>query len=219
MVYFNGLQVFGLKKKSLSLNPYRFKHMPIMKKLLFPLLFIFPLMVNAQEDMKKTLGEYLRLAEAKDSEKIMDYMYPGFFTLYPRHLMVEVMNRSFNDPAFEILLMDSRILDISPLKTVDTVTYAVADYSVVMTLKYLESDDNPLPDAEAIELTQGIFKQMYGEENVRYIPEETKFRITAAKKMLVLKTPGLTAWKVLGVEENLKPVMKKIIPEKILEDL
>lgn len=190
-----------------------------MKTFFLPLLFIFSLTASAQDDLRKTLNEYLRLAEAKDSERIMDYMYPGFFTLYPRHLMVEIMDKSFNDPAFEILLMDSRILHVSPVKTADTVSYSVVNYSVVMTLRYLESEDNPLPDKETVEVTRGIFKQMYGEENVTYIPEEMKFRIMTKKSMLALKTPGLDEWKVLGVEENLKPVMKKIIPGKILEDL
>ncbi len=190
-----------------------------MKRFLIPLLFILSFSTAAQDDLRKTLDEYLRLAEAKDSERIMDYMYPGFFTLYPRHLMVEIMDKSFNDPAFEILLTDSRILNISPVKTADTVSYCVVDYSVVMTLRYLESEGNPLPDKETVELTHGVFKQMYGEENVTYIPEEMKFRIKTKKSMLALKTPGLSEWKVLGVEENLKPVMKKIIPEKILEDL
>lgn len=190
-----------------------------MKKLLFPLLFIFSFTVSAQDDLRKTLSEYLRLAETKDSERIMDYMYPGFFTLFPRHMMVEIMEKSFNDPAFEILLMDSEILNIAPLKTADTVTYSVVDYSFVMTLRYLESEETPLPDKETIELTSGVFKQMYGEENVTFVEDQMKFRIQVTKNMLMLKTPGLDSWKVLGVEENLKPLMKKIIPEKILEDL
>lgn len=190
-----------------------------MKKLLFPLLFIFSFAASAQDDLRKTAEEYLRIAEAKDSEKIMDYMYPRFFELYPRQLMVEIMDKSFNDPAFKIELMDSEILNISPLKTVDTVTYSVVDYSFVMTLKYVESEGSPLPDEEAIQLTRGIFEQMYGKENVTYIPEETKFRLLAKKNMLVLKTPAFSSWKVLGIDENLKPVMKKIIPEAIIDGL
>lgn len=149
----------------------------------------------------------------------MDYMYPPFFTLYPRQMMVEIMDKSLNDPAFEIELMDSRILNVSPLKTVDTVTYSVVDYSFVMTLKYLESDEHPLPDEETIRLTRGVFEQMYGKENVSYKADEMKFRMVAGKNMLVLRTPGLSSWKVLGIDENMKPVMKKILPEAIIDGL
>lgn len=190
-----------------------------MKKILFPLLFLFSIAASAQDDLRKTVEDYLRIAEAKDSEKIMDYMYPPFFTLYPRQLMVEIMDKSFNDPAFEIELMDSKILNISPLKTVDTITYSVVDYSFVMTLKYVESEEHPLPDEEAIKLTREIFEQMYGKENVSYIAGEMKFRLLAGKNMLVLRTPGLSAWKVLGIDENLKPIMKKIVPEAIIDGL
>lgn len=190
-----------------------------MKKLLFPLLFIFSFTVSAQDDLRKTLDEFLALSEAKDSERIMDYMYPGFFTLFPRQKMVETMDKAFNDPSFEIRLLDSKILNISPAKTIDTVTYCVVDYQVVMTLKFQESEDNPLPDEETVQMTRTMFEQLYGKENISYSTEEMKFRIRVENKMLALKTPGLDSWKVLGVEENLKPLMKKIIPEKILEDL
>lgn len=98
----------------------------------------------------------------------MDYMYPKFFELYPRDLMVKTLDESMNDPILEILLMDSKILEISPLKTADTVTFAKVGYSFVMTLRYVETDENPAPSEEVITMTTNIFKQMYGDENVSF---------------------------------------------------
>jgi hypothetical protein len=159
------------------------------------------------------------VVESKDAEKVMNYMYPRFFDLYPRDLMVKTLDSSLKDPSLEILLIDSKLLDISPLKTADSVTYAKADYSFVMTMKYLISDENPPPADEVITMTTNIFKEMYGADNVTFDPENKKFRIFAKKEMLALKTPSLKDWKVLGIEENMKSVLKKILPEALMADL
>lgn len=173
----------------------------------------------AQDDITITLQNYLLLSEKKDTEKLMDYIYPKFFDLFPRQMMLETLNKSMNDPTLEISLKDSKILEISPSKTIDTVTYSIVHYSFVMSLKYLESEDNPLPDEEAIKFTQGIFNKMYGEENVTYDKEKMQFVMKLQKEMLVLKTPSLDAWKVLGLEPNLKPLLVKILPSEIVEQL
>ena len=190
-----------------------------MKKHLFALIFLISVSVSAQADLRKTLEEYLKVVETKDSEKVMDYMYPKFFELYPRDLMVKTLDESLKDPSLEILLMDSKILDISPLKTADSVTYAKAGYSFVMTMKYVISDENSAPNDEVITMTTNIFKQMYGADNVTFDAENKKFRIFAKKEMLALKTPSLKDWKVLGMEENIKPALKKILPEAVMADL
>lgn len=190
-----------------------------MKKLIFALIFLISVSASAQSDLRNTLEEYLKVVEIKDSEKVMDYMYPKFFDLYPRDLMVKTLDESLKDPALEILLMDSKILDISPLKTTDSVTYAKVGYSFVMTMKYVVSEETPAPTDEVITMTTNIFKQMYGEDNVTLDVENKKFRIFAKKEMLALKTPSLKDWKVLGIEENIKPALKKILPEAVLADL
>lgn len=173
----------------------------------------------AQDDMRVTLNKYLKLSEEKNSEQLMDYMYPKFFELFPRDIMIKALDKSLNDPAFEIILRDSEILSISPQKTVDSVTYAIADYSFVMSLKYVESEENSLPDQSTIDLTKDIFNNMYGEDNVYFSDEEKKFTIRVTKNMLVLKTPLLTSWKVLGTDANLKPLLLKIIPKEIVDEL
>lgn len=77
----------------------------------------------------------------------------------------------------------------------------------------------PAPNEEVITMTTNIFKQMYGNENVTFDSENRKFRIFAKKEMLALKTPSLRDWKVLGIEENIKPLLKKILPEGLLVDI
>ena len=194
-----------------------YKHKFLMKKTLFLLLCSFN--IFAQNDLRNTIEEYLRVVETKNSERIMDYMYPKFFELFARDLMVKTLDQSMQDPSLEILLMDSKVLDISDLKTVDSVTYSKVGYSFVMTLKYVASYDNPLPDDDAIAMTDNIFKETYGAENVSFNNKEKKFRIFAKKEMLVLKTPSLKEWKVLGVENNLKPMLMRILPSGIIADL
>jgi hypothetical protein len=190
-----------------------------MRQLLFIFFVLVQLSVSAQKPLKVTLEEYLKIVETKDSEKIMDYMYPKFFELYPREMMVKVMDQSMKDPSLEIELMDSKILEISEAATVDSITFSKVSYSFVMTMKYVVTADNPAPEDETINFTKNIFDQMYGKENVSFNAEMKKFRIFAKKEMLALKTPRLSEWKVLGLEENLKPILKKIIPDTILSQL
>lgn len=174
---------------------------------------------TAQDDIKSVLNEYLKLSEEKNSVKIMDYMYPKFFELFPREVMVQALDKTLKDPTLDILISNSEILGISPVKTVDTVTYSIVDYSFVMKLKYLESDENPFPDEDTIDLTMNIFKNMYGEKNVIYDADNYMFTMQVEKKLLALKTPSLKSWKVLGTDANLKPYMLKIIPKEIVDEL
>lgn len=99
--------------------------------------------LSAQTTLQTTLEDYLKVVETKNSERVMDYMYPKFFELFPRELMAKTLDESLKDPALEIVLTDSKILSLSPLKTVDSVTYANVDYSFVMTMKYVVSDQDP----------------------------------------------------------------------------
>ena len=174
---------------------------------------------TAQDDIKSVLNEYLKLSEEKNSVKIMDYMYPKFFELFPREVMVQALDKTLKDPTLDISISNSEILGISPVKTVDSVTYSIVDYSFVMKLKYLESDENPLPDEDTIDLTKNIFKNMYGEKNVIYDADNYMFTMQVEKKLLALKTPSLKSWKVLGTDANLKPYMLKIIPKEIVDEL
>lgn len=190
-----------------------------MKNLIFTLLILISTPALAQTDLRNTLEEYLKVVETKNSEKVMDYMYPKFFELYPRDLMVKTLDESMNDSTLEIELMDSKILGFSPLKTADSVTFSKVAYSFVMTLKYVETDENPAPGEEVITMTTNIFKQMYGDENVSFDSEKKKFRVYAKKEMLALKTAYLKDWKVLGIEENIKPLLKKILPEGLMVDI
>ncbi len=190
-----------------------------MKRFILALTFFISISASAQTALQTTLEDYLKVVETKNSEKVMDYMYPKFFELYPRALMVKTLDASLKDPALEILLMDSKIVDISPLKTADSVTYAKVGYSFVMTMKYVVSDENPAPTDEVITMTTNIFKQMYGDDMVTFDVENKKFRIFAKKEMLALKTPSLADWKVLGIEENVKPALKKILPSDLMADL
>ena len=84
-----------------------------MKNLIFTLLILIYTPTLAQTDLRNTLEEYLKLVETKNSEKVMDYMYPKFFELYPRDLMVKTLDESMNESTLEIELMDSKILNIS----------------------------------------------------------------------------------------------------------
>lgn len=190
-----------------------------MRFLLLSLGLLLSIVSSAQDDIKSIVQEYLKLSEEKNSEKLMDYMYPKFFELFPREMMVQALDKSLKDPSLELVLKDSEILGISASKTVDTVTYSIVDYAFVMTLKYIESEENPLPDEDTIEMTKGIFKNMYGEDNVKYDAENWRFTVNVQKNMLALKTPSLKSWKVLGTDANLKPYMLKIIPKEIVDEL
>jgi hypothetical protein len=124
-----------------------------------------------------------------------------------------------NDPSLEIVLKNSKILSIAKPKHLDTLSYSKVKYSFEMSLKYLETPDNPLPNDETLNFTLGIFKNMYGDENVKLDSANKKFEIFAEKELLMLKSKSVESWKVLGLEKNLLPILKKILPTEIIEDL
>lgn len=190
-----------------------------MKKCFLILLLLFTIPVFGQEVIRDTVNDYLKVTEERDFEGILDRMYPKFFELAPRDLMLNVLKQSFNDPSFNIELKDSEILAISDMKKADSVAYYKVSYSFLMLMQYVESEDEPFPDKETIRLTQDAFSEMYGKENVSFDEVKMRFSMKAKKEMLVLKTDNQQEWKVLGIEANLKPLLKRILPKKIVEEL
>lgn len=189
------------------------------KTLFVLLIFLQSLLVKGQDDLRSSLEEYLKIAETKNTEKTLDFMYPKFFEIFPREAMSKALNQSFNDPSLEIMLKNSKIISIEEPKQIDTLTFSKVKYSFEMSLKYIETPENPLPDDETLNITFNIFKNMYGDDKVKLDNSAKKFEIFTQKEMLMLKSKSVESWKVLGLEKNLMPILEKILPAKIIEKL
>ena len=69
------------------------------------------------------------------------------------------------------------------------------------------------------DFTYEMLKTKYGEKNVLYNREKSKLDITVNNEMYVIKNPKYKAWKFLEKKDSMKPLLKKILPKKVLKKL
>jgi hypothetical protein len=188
-----------------------------MKKLLIFLLVFFPKIICAQSSLENTLAEYLKIVEAKDNAKALEYMYPPFFKLIPKATMLKYLNDAMNDPDLALKIYDCKIDNISELKKKDSLEYVKVTYTGSFSMIYNYDKKSEKEKEEVVKITIGMFKTMYGNENVNYDKATNEYVLKIKKFMLAIKKVTESDWKILGIEEKQKAMLLKIIPKEMLE--
>ncbi|MBT8195688.1 MAG: hypothetical protein HKO56_09175 [Bacteroidia bacterium] len=164
--------------------------------------------------------EYFSYTEKMDIDGSFDYLYPQFFDIFPRELMLKEIEKTFNDPEIKLGFANSEIKSISKEMVLDDVKYVLLDYKFDMMMQLnFEDEDDAEDDGTMIEFMSAIFSEMYGEENVSYTRETETFKITANKEMFAINNPEYGDWFFLEKDEKLKEQLLKMIPKKVYKKL
>lgn len=178
------------------------------------LLLLLNVSLYSNEQIKSTFLEYFAVMNTKDFDKALDYMYPKFFEIAPKDLMVQQFESSFNNPDMMLSMANPEIISISEVKNIESenLKFATVSYKFDMIFDFSNSG-NP----DALDATFGIFQTKYGEENVSKDSENKTITTRTDGKMFALSSPEFDGWKFLENKESMGPMFKSILPEEIYE--
>lgn len=187
-----------------------------MTKSFFIVFLLFFLNIFSQSIYSKNIEsqfrDYNQLIKDKQFEKALDlYAMDEFFEIVPKRTMVEMMKQVFESQEikYKIYLPEKIFVDDDILK-IDNKNYVKIRYDqnleMLFNVEGLTNDD----------LLQAL-KIEFGKDNVK-LNKDTGFFEVFTEKNAVAYSKDLINWKFTIIEKKQIPVLKKFIPEKLLEN-
>jgi hypothetical protein len=174
-----------------------------------------------KDEIKLTFEKYFESVEQKENEKTLEYIYPKLFEIYPKNKMLEAMNEMKADTTTAITISNDSIIHISETFELEGIKYALIKYSFKMTMKFSETknetESSENEDFNKAELSYELLKEVYGEKNTIYNKENSTIYINVSNEMFAIKNPSYNDWKFLENKENMKPILEKLLPKKVLK--
>ncbi len=180
--------------------------------LLSSVLLLFGIFLEAQDykdQIRIDFGRYVYHLTKKEFPQSMDYMNPDFLKIVPKDKLVEVMEKTFNDPDLEIELDSTEIISIDDKVLIKGENFAKLKYTNVLRMKF---KGEKAVDTDAV---LENLKAQFGDENVRYDSVSGFFNIRVFKDV-VANSKDPKRWTFVVVEERQKPILAKLLPAEML---
>lgn len=200
----------------------KLKHRMNFRTKLLTILFLATGLIASAQDYKKVIenefNDYLNTIVNMEFEKSMDYLTPEFFEIIPRSEMLKVMEQTFNNPAIEYEMENPRILKINDAREIENKYYSLLTYTNQMNIKILGEDEETEDEKNVRnKMTKLAFDQNFGSDNVKFNNETGFFEIQSENDVYAISENGQSGWKFLVIEENLKPILEKILPQQLTD--
>lgn len=190
-----------------------------MKKLILLVSIItllFTQLTAQQEEIQSDFEDYLELIQSQQFDEAMDYMYPEFFEIMDRDMMVTLMEQTFNSPELTISLSDPTIDSIGSVEYLDSMYFAPVNYTHVMTMKFNPEEGETEEDIRfRDELTVASLKIKFGTDKVTYDSVSYEMLITSHKLVYARSLDGETNWKFIELDPENMFMIKSMIPEEL----
>ncbi len=178
---------------------------------------------GSEEALRNTLDTYFEAVQQKDIATSLDYSYPKLFDIVPKEALEKAMAEMYADTTVLIEFSDSEIKNISKIKKIKGVKYALVTYGFNMTMTMNEAADEEDEDEglgiDLVEFTAEMLKMQHGEENVTTDKENKQIHIKVESTMYAINDPAYDGWKFLDKKESTAKMIKKILPKKALKKL
>lgn len=186
------------------------------KTFLFFLLFISIVSCSQEKsvdsNIKNDLQKYLEAIQNKKIDEAIDCIYPKFFELVSKEQQKQILESTYNNPKLEFFLKKFQIDSIKIPEKIGSESFTTVYYTFNINLKL----GRDLIQKQSI-LQQGLAGK-FGSENVRYEEKNQMFHILGTKKAIGVSQNDKTNWKFVVIEDEYKPFLINILPEKILNE-
>lgn len=178
---------------------------------------------DSNKEIATTFRAFFEATEAKDAKKLMEYIYPKLFEFVPKEVLLQAMEKAFQDNEIIMSIQNSKVSHISNEITIDQIKYAIISYSFVMGMETNErKKDNPDDEASdndfsALKMTSEILAEQYGKKNVFYNKEEEKIKVNVVTKAIAIKENDATGWTFIEYKPSQVTVLEQMIPKEIIE--
>lgn len=187
-----------------------------MKRLIFfaivSLLTLNSFAQNAEQEIRKTIFEYIKYCDEKNFSKAVEYMIDDFFEIIPKQSLIDALESAFNNTSVIIENTDNKIIEVGKIEKIKDKYYSIVPYSFLLKMRFKDIDE----ETKIAILFE--YEEEFGEENVKYNEKTDFFELKLIEKMVAVSKNGSTNWKLIKIEENQKAIMEKLLPEKILKE-
>lgn len=170
-------------------------------------------------EIKQTFEAYFLTVKNKDNAATLEYLYPKMFDFFPKEALLDMMDQMSSDTTMKMDFFIPELHSISDVLTLEGISYALLSYSFTMNIQLNLEDEDEIGDEEdsLANITLNMYKEMFGEENVKFIKEESTFEIRTNSELYAIDDPEFKGWKFLEKKENMKPLLEQILPAVVLE--
>ena len=169
-----------------------------------------------KEDITATFNTYFKTMEQKDHVKTIEFLHPDIFGYFSKEQMVEAMEMMFNDPLIEMKMEDAEIKNISKVKTIKGIKYAVVSYTFKMTTTYIGDGVETEGNLDHLVINTGETKPNEKEEGNEELKQDFSF---PDANLYAVKDPKFKGWKFIRKTGSVNKMVSEIIPSKVLKKL
>jgi hypothetical protein len=195
-----------------------------MKKIIVVFLAIAslsPACAQSDTSLQARLAAFMRVNDAMDLEKVMDYTYPKLFTLAPREQMLETMQATFDNEEMTIQLDSLKIDSVYPQFSLPEGRFAKVIYSMKMSMQMKKAADDTLTADEFDERNEQVASYMgmqYGEDKVHYNKETNSVILYIQSPMLAIKDAHSPEWTFINLKKE-DPMMDMLLSKDVQKAL
>jgi len=166
--------------------------------ILSSLLFITP-DISAQQDVRlmERIEGILKVTQAKDLDKILDYTYPKLFTIATREQMAEALKKSFETDVFIIDFDSVKLKTVFPVFTIKDTQYTKISYSMIMRMKFKTAIDS----TGSVTFKE-LMEQKFGKGNISFNQQDNTFNIYMLSYLLAIKDDFSKDWNFVNYDEE-----------------
>lgn len=196
------------------------------KKQLFAIVILLVTSVlHAQkplDGLQEQFTTYSQLVMDGAYDSALDYSPEEIFKIIPKSFLVNVMEKSMNDPEMEFRLFLPEYTSFEKPFDDEGITYQVFYYKQRLTLKFIE-EANEEETQEMIDFTNKLrlelFTASYGEGNVTYDCSTKSYEINTVKKGLAINKKDAAHLYFAVIEEERKELMQKLFSNKVINKI
>ena len=163
--------------------------------------------------IKTDFEKYFRSIQNKNIGEAINCIYPKFFEIFPKEQMKQMLELTYNNPQLGLSINKFNIDNISKVEKIKNEYFTTINYSFDVDLK-LNSDE--LKSKK--DLLQEGLERKFGSANVKFESEKQIFSFNSSKKAIGISENGKSDWKFVVIENEYKPYLLKILPEKIINE-
>lgn len=173
-----------------------------------------------KQEIEKEFNEYLRSIENMEFEKSTRYMTKEYLELIPKSQLIDAMEKTFNNPAFDYKITNQKILKIDDSQKIENKYYSLINYSNNMSIKIkrkIEETDDAYK-ARTLRSKLAIEKTL-SSDKLYYIEETGTIEIESKKNAYGISQDGKSDWKFLVINKKQKALLEELLPKELAEKI
>jgi len=164
--------------------------------------------------LEQAIEEYGKSIIEKDYKKIVSFIYPKLFDLFPKQTIEDSLKQSYLNKEIDVQISDFKLTSIEHKEVSEGNEYLIIATSYNQVVRYADKNEEATEEAA---FHYDILKEKYGEANVSFESKENRITATSFSKQLAILENA--TWNFLDINPNVINYYEKFLPLSIIDEL